>query len=138
MGVSPYLSWEYESWIPRMGSDEVVGGGSRESFSIGYVAVRELRLKLRAADAEFEGTPSNGGPMGSRSVQELPVPILTDDELIGEYGRTFVRAGAQRPHNGFAPRSDDVTIRRNSAVMGELLRRGYTSDVPVWLKTAAS
>jgi hypothetical protein len=109
-----------------------------ESLGVGYLAVGELRLKLGVVDADFERTPSNGGPMGSRSVHELPVPILTDDELIGEYGRTFVTAGAQRPHNGFAPRSDDVTIRRNSAVMGELLRRGYTSDVPVWSKTAAS
>ena len=76
--------------------------------------------------------------MGSRSVQELPVPILTDEELIGEYDRTFMTAGAQRPHNGFTPPSDDVTIRRNSAVMGELLRRGYKSDTPVWQKPDGS
>jgi len=72
--------------------------------------------------------------MGSRSVQELPAPILTDEELIGEYDRTFAPTGARGPTNGTAPRSDAVTIRRNSAVMGELLRRGYTSDAPVWLK----
>ena len=76
--------------------------------------------------------------MGSRSVQELPVPILTDEELIGEYGRTFSMAGAQRPHGGSATRPDDVTIRRNSAVMGELVRRGYESDVPVWSRPEAS
>jgi hypothetical protein len=63
---------------------------------------------------------------------------LTDEELIGEYDRTFVSAGAQRPHNGSAPRLDEVTIRRNSAVMGELLRRGYRSDAPVWLKPGGS
>lgn len=73
--------------------------------------------------------------MGSRSVQELPVPILTDEELIGEYDRTFMTASTQRSHHGFAPPPDDMTIRRNSAVMGELLRRGYKSDAPVWLKT---
>lgn len=73
--------------------------------------------------------------MGARSVQELPVPILTDEELIGEYGRTFAPAGGQRPTNGPAPHSRDVTIRRNSAVMGELLRRGFTSDAPTWLKS---
>lgn len=73
--------------------------------------------------------------MGSRSVHDLPVPILTDEELIGEYGRTFPSAGARRPPNGFASRPDDVTIRRNSAVMGELLRRGYKSNAPVWLKS---
>ena len=76
--------------------------------------------------------------MGSRSVQELPAPILTDEELIGEYGRTFMLAGAQRPHNGYKQRSVDVTIRRNSAVMGELVRRGYKSDVPVWSKPGGS
>jgi len=76
--------------------------------------------------------------VGSRRVQELPAPILTDEELIGEYGRTFVSAGAQQPHNGYKPRSDDVTIRRNSAVMGELVRRGYKSDVPVWSKPGGS
>lgn len=72
--------------------------------------------------------------MGSRSVQELPVPVLTNEELVGEYDRTFLPAGAQRPHSGFRARSEDVTIRRNSAVMGELLRRGYRSDAPVWWK----
>lgn len=76
--------------------------------------------------------------MGSRSVQELPAPILTDEELIGEYDRTFATTGAQTPANGTAPRSDAVTIRRNSAVMGELLRRGYTSDAPVWLKSGGA
>lgn len=76
--------------------------------------------------------------MGSRSVHELPVPILTDDELIGEYDRTFMTARAQGPHNGFASRPNDVTIRRNSAVMGELLRRGYRSDAPVWSKPGGS
>jgi len=73
--------------------------------------------------------------MGSRSVEELPVPILTDDELIGEYSRTFQTAGSSRPDNGHAPRLDEVTIRRNAAAMGELLRRGYQSAVPVWLKS---
>ncbi len=76
--------------------------------------------------------------MGSRSVQELPAPILTDEELIGEYGRTFATASARGPANGTAPRSDEVTIRRNSTVMGELLRRGYTSDIPVWKKANGS
>lgn len=76
--------------------------------------------------------------MGSRSVQELPAPILTDEELIGEYDRTFMPGGVQRPHNGSAPRFDEVAIRRNSAVMGELLRRGYTSDAPVWMKSQSS
>jgi hypothetical protein len=72
--------------------------------------------------------------MGSRSVEELPVPILTDDELIGEYDRTFRTAGVSSPQNVYAPQFDDVTIRRNAAAMGELLRRGYQSAAPVWMK----
>jgi len=75
--------------------------------------------------------------MGSRSVQELPAPILTDEELIGEYDRTF-SPGDQGPASGSAPRFDELTIRRNSAVMGELLRRGYESEVPVWMKPGGS
>ena len=94
------------------------------------------RLKIAFAAADSERTPSNGGPMGSRSVQELPAPILTDEELIGEYDRTFQVASGRAPVNGSVGRFAEVTIRRNSAVMGELLRRGYTSDLPVWMKPA--
>lgn len=72
--------------------------------------------------------------MASRSVQELPVRILTDDELIGEYDRTFRSAGIPQSHNGYPARWDDAAMRRNSAIMGELLRRGYQSDAPVWKK----
>jgi len=73
--------------------------------------------------------------MGSRSVEELPVPILTDDELIGEYSRTFQTAGGMRADDGPSRRLDELTIRRNAAAMGELLRRGYQSAVPVWMKS---
>ncbi len=73
--------------------------------------------------------------MGSRSVEELPVPILTDDELIGEYARTFQTAARPQSGNGSSRRPDDVTIRRNAAAMGELLRRGYRSAVPTWMKS---
>jgi len=79
--------------------------------------------------------PSDGGAMGSRSVQELPVRILTDDELIDEYDRTFRTAITPRSHNGYPARWDDAAMRRNSAAMGELLRRGYHSDAPRWMKT---
>ena len=72
--------------------------------------------------------------MGSRSVQELPVRLLTDDELIDEYDRTFRTAITPRSHNGYPVRWDDTAMRRNSAAMGELLRRGYRSDAPMWLK----
>ncbi len=72
--------------------------------------------------------------MGSRSVQELPVRILTDDELINEYERTFRTAITPQSHNGYPARWDDAAMRRNSAAMGELLRRGYRSDAPTWLK----
>jgi hypothetical protein len=72
--------------------------------------------------------------MGSRSVHELPVRILTDDELIGEYDRTFRSAGTPQSDNGYPARWDDAAMRRNSAIMGELLRRGYHTDAPVWIK----
>ena len=41
--------------------------------------------------------------MGARSVQELPVRILTDDELISEYDRTFESAVTPQSHNGYRP-----------------------------------
>jgi hypothetical protein len=72
--------------------------------------------------------------MGTRSVHELPVRILTDDELIGEYDRTFRSAVTPQSHNGYPARWDDGAMRRNSAAMGELLRRGYRSDAPEWMK----
>jgi len=72
--------------------------------------------------------------MSSRSVKELPVPILTDDELIEEYSRTFPTVEEGQPAGGFARRLDEATIRRNAAAMGELLRRGYRSTVPEWAK----
>jgi len=72
--------------------------------------------------------------MRSRSVEELPVPILTDDELIEEYSRTFPTVEGEQPSAGFARRLDEATIRRNAAAMGELLRRGYRSTVPEWAK----
>lgn len=78
--------------------------------------------------------PSDGDAMQTRSVQELPVRILTDDELIGEFDRTFRSAGTPQSHNGYPARWDDAAMRRNSAIMGELLRRGYQSDTPVWMK----
>lgn len=72
--------------------------------------------------------------MGTRSVQELPVRILTDDELISEYDRTFESALTPQSHNGYPARQDADAIRRNSAAMGELLRRGYRSAAPEWMK----
>ena len=80
--------------------------------------------------------PSDGGAMGARSVQELPVRILTDDELISEYDRTFESAVTPQSHNRYPARWDDGAMRRNSAAMGELLRRGYRSAAPEWMKPA--
>lgn len=80
--------------------------------------------------------PSDGGAMGARSIQELPVRILTDDELISEYDRTFESAVTPQSHNGYPARWDDGAMRRNSAAMGELLRRGYRCTAPQWRKPA--
>ena len=95
---------------------------------------RGWRLKIVRSNADAEGMPSDGGAMGTRSVQELPVRILTDDELISEYDRTFESALTPQSHNGYAARQDADAIRRNSAAMGELLRRGYRSAAPEWMK----
>ena len=100
------------------------------------LATLAFRLKIGGADADAEGMPSDGGAMGARSVQELPVRILTDDELISEYDRTFESAVTPQSHNGYPARWDEGAMRRNSAAMGELLRRGYRSAAPEWMKPA--
>lgn len=91
-------------------------------------------LKIWPVDADAKEMPSDGDTMVTRSVQELPVRILTDDELLGEFDRTFRSAGTPQSHNGYPARWDDAAMRRNSAIMGELLRRGYQSEAPVWMK----
>ncbi len=91
-------------------------------------------LKKWVSDADARGMPSDGGAMGIRSIHELPVRILTDPELLGEFDRTFQSAGTPQSHNGYPARWDDAAMRRNSAITGELLRRGYQSDAPVWMK----
>ena len=72
--------------------------------------------------------------MGTRCVQELPVRILTDEELLTEFERTFTGAVATSSANGNSALADGRTIRRNGAAMEELLRRGYRSETPLWLK----
>jgi hypothetical protein len=75
--------------------------------------------------------------MGARSVEELPVAILTDDELISEYDRTFESAVTPEARTGYPAGWDDGAVRRNAAAMRELLRRGYRSvATPKWMKPA--
>lgn len=76
--------------------------------------------------------------MGDRSVHELPVRILTDEELINEYDRTFLMVVAPQSNNGDRPRLDEVCVRRNAAALGELVLRGYRATAPVWLRQYAS
>ena len=68
--------------------------------------------------------------MAQRATHELPVLILTDQELIEEYGRTFTCADSNA--NG------DALVRRNAATMRELLRRGFQSEPPHWRRIAGS
>jgi len=68
--------------------------------------------------------------MSPRAVQDLPVPILTDEELLAEYDRTFHMVCAS-PSRGFSP-VNETMLARNAAAMGELVRRGYQSMVPRW------
>jgi hypothetical protein len=70
--------------------------------------------------------------MSQRAVHELPVPILTDDELLAEYAYTFHAVHANNPEEKAPPVDVDIVLRRNSATMGELLRRGYRSAGPRW------
>lgn len=64
--------------------------------------------------------------MSQRAIHELPVLILTDEELLNEYGRTFSCANG----NGLG----DALVRRNAATMRELLRRGFESEPPRWTR----
>lgn len=70
--------------------------------------------------------------MNARAVHELPVPILTDDELLEEYNHTFSEAVLVTSVNNGATANADSVLQRNSATMGELLRRGYRSAGPRW------
>ncbi|MEN8113925.1 MAG: hypothetical protein ABFS21_06010 [Actinomycetota bacterium] len=76
--------------------------------------------------------------MGTRSVQELPVRILTDEELLGEFDRTFTTAVSPPSNNGNGNQANGRAVRRNAAAMEELLRRGYRSKTPNWSKTEPS
>ena len=70
--------------------------------------------------------------MSQRATHDLPVPILTDEELLAEYDHTFQSMlGDGRGERSLATEADAV-LRRNSATMGELLRRGYRSASPRW------
>jgi hypothetical protein len=70
--------------------------------------------------------------MNKRAIHELPVPILTDDELLQEYDHTFRSALALTSADDVATINTEPALRRNSATMGELLRRGYRSPGPRW------
>jgi hypothetical protein len=76
--------------------------------------------------------------MNSRAVHELPVPILTDDELLQEYDHTFSEALAVNSVKDVSMANAESALRRNSATMGELLRRGYRSAGPRWHRTEGS
>lgn len=76
--------------------------------------------------------------MNQRAIHELPVPILTDDELLREYDHTFRKAVAVSSAEDFATTNTESALRRNSATMGELLRRGYRSAGPRWHRSENS
>jgi hypothetical protein len=72
--------------------------------------------------------------MSIREVHELPVPILTDDELLAEYAHTFSTVLADESGESTLAVDVDSVLRRNSATMGELLRRGYRSAGLRWYR----
>jgi hypothetical protein len=76
-----------------------------------------------------------GAPMNPRAIHELPVPILTDDELLAEYAHTFSAVLGDGPEPSASSNDVETVLRRNSATMGELLRRGYRSAEPRWYRS---
>lgn len=73
--------------------------------------------------------------MSARAIHELPIPILTDDELLAEYAHTFSTVLSVEPGENTLSADVDSVLRRNSAAMGELLRRGYRSAGLRWHRT---
>jgi hypothetical protein len=73
--------------------------------------------------------------MSIREVHELPVPILTDEELLAEYTHTFSMVLADEEADSTLAVDVDSILRRNSAAMGELLRRGYRSAGLQWYRS---
>jgi hypothetical protein len=76
--------------------------------------------------------------MTDRAIHELPVPILTDAELLQEYDHSFEKATAVNNVERVSTTEADTALRRNSATMGELLRRGYTTAGPRWYRSQES
>jgi hypothetical protein len=73
--------------------------------------------------------------MSKRATHDLPVPILTDEELLAEYDHTFRSMLGNDQSERSPATAEDAILRRNSATMGELLRRGYRSTSPRWHRT---
>ena len=73
--------------------------------------------------------------MSQRATHDLPVPILTDEELLAEYDHTFRSMLDDGQGERSPATAEDAVLRRNSATMGELLRRGYRSSSPRWHRT---
>lgn len=73
--------------------------------------------------------------MSPRAVHDLPVPILTDEELISEYDYTFKSAFNDTPEDNAPSHEVTSVLRRNSATMAELQRRGFRSTSPRWRRS---
>jgi|GEM_PF-2544734 len=73
--------------------------------------------------------------MSPRAVHDLPVPILTDEELISEYDYTFNSAFTDTSEDRAGSHEITSVLRRNSATMAELQRRGYRSTSPRWRRS---
>lgn len=95
-------------------------------------------LKHQLKHTDKYPTTAVGATMSDREVHELPVPILTDDELLAEYAHTFDRVLANNLPESDLPADIDSDLRRNSAAMGELLRRGYRSASLHWHRPETS
>jgi hypothetical protein len=76
--------------------------------------------------------------MTHRAIHDLPVPILTDEELLAEYDHTFNSAFNGESEGQASTFEMTSVLRRNSATMAELLRRGYRSPGPRWHRSETS
>jgi hypothetical protein len=76
--------------------------------------------------------------MSPRATHDLPVPILTDEELLCEYDYTFNSAFSDGTNDRTSSHEVTSVLRRNSATMAELQRRGYRSASPRWERPKTS
>lgn len=106
--------------------------------ALSVFALSHIHSRLVAETPTNYVSPGTGANMSPRAVHDLPVPILTDAELIAEYDYTFNSAFNDAPDQGAPSHQVTSVLRRNSDTMAELQRRGYRSASPRWQRSEIS